>query len=207
MPTAARIMPPPLSSLSSPSSSVLRLFSRRALTSCASPGPARSLAAAYACRSTLSSLDLRASPDLSCRNALCGGAGGPCLCRLSAALAWLPSLASLDVSGNALSALPDAVWGTAGGGAPGLRLEELIAADNSIAHIGAAAAAGGAAASLRRLDASHNALARAAAFSAWLPRMAALRELRIAGNPVCSDARELAAVAAMLPRGCALDAG
>ena len=162
------------------------------------PAAARSLAEAWPLQQALTRLDLRTSPDLACRNVMCGGAGGPCVCRLAAALAWLPALRVLDVSGNRLPSLPDAVWA-------GAALEELAAADNRIAHIGAAA--GGAAARLARLDLSRNALAGAAAFAAWLPRLAALCSLRIVGNPVCGDARELAAVRALLPRGCLLDVG
>jgi hypothetical protein len=52
----------------------------------ASPPPALSLSSAFARRARLTSLVLVSSADLRCQNALCGGAGGPCVCRLSSAL-------------------------------------------------------------------------------------------------------------------------
>jgi hypothetical protein len=57
----------------------------------------------------LQALHLSGSPDLVCMNLMCEKLGQPCLCRVSLALQRLVHLTTLDLSGNALSSVPDAV--------------------------------------------------------------------------------------------------
>jgi hypothetical protein len=164
----------------------------------ASPPPALSLSSAFARRARLTSLALVSSADLRCQNALCGGAGGPCVCRLSSALESLPLLAELDLSCNGLTSLPPAVWA-----APRLRCVRLRG--NAALPGAALAGAAAAARTLEELDVRRTALARAACVAAWLPRMTALRALRVGGCPLAAAPAEVAALRALLPPGAALD--
>ena len=56
-------------------------------------------------------LELRASEDLVCLNALCAKLGEACGCRLSAVLGRLAALETLDLSRNGLRALPTEEFG------------------------------------------------------------------------------------------------
>ena len=54
-------------------------------------------------------LQLSKSPDLVCMNMMCEKVGKPCLCRLSVALQKLGVLRTLELAGNQIAAVPDAV--------------------------------------------------------------------------------------------------
>ena len=58
---------------------------------------------------SVSSLDLRQSPDLLCVNLLCEKVGDPCICRLSRVLEKLSSLTHLNLSSNQLISLPGSI--------------------------------------------------------------------------------------------------
>ena len=52
---------------------------------------------------------LRSSDDMVCRNIMCSKLGNVCLCRLALCLSRCPNLKSIDLSGNKLDSIPDAI--------------------------------------------------------------------------------------------------
>ena len=143
----------------------------------APPTVARSLAAAYAARATVTALLLPASPDLVCATLMCASLGGGCACRLALTLSRLEALEELDVSGNALPALPDAAFEPRA-------LRRVAAARNALAALPRALRG---AAALEELDVRDNRLAALPLEDlAALPR---LRRVRAAGNPLTPAAR------------------
>lgn len=71
---------------------------------------ARTLGEAYSLRASATLLDLSKSTDLVCVNIMCASLGGACACRLAQSLSRMEVLSELDVSGNKLTKLPDAVF-------------------------------------------------------------------------------------------------
>lgn len=71
---------------------------------------ARSLKDAARFGSATTSLLLKRSEDLVCRNLMCAKLGGACVCRLAVHVSKLGSLRELDVSDNNLRVLPDSVF-------------------------------------------------------------------------------------------------
>lgn len=163
--------------------------------------PAQSLGSAWARRETLTMLSLVASPDLRCTNIMCGGCGGPCVCRLSASLEKLPLLQVLDLSFNGLVALPASVWVLP-------QLRSLCLRGNALrgsALTSAGTPVGAASVSLRELDLRCNPIAAAAELAPLLSRLPSLRLLRIGGCPLAANAADLAALRALIPPYLALD--
>ena len=137
---------------------------------------ARSLAEAYALRRTATALLLPASPELRCVNLMCAKVGGGCACRLALSLERMEVLSELDVSANALDALPDAAWAS-----PGLR--ELRAAGNRLTTLPPVLSA-----RLRVLDVRDNRIA-ALPWDA-LAALPALERLGTSGNPLVASELE-----------------
>jgi Leucine-rich repeat (LRR) protein len=52
---------------------------------------------------------LSEAPDLICGNLMCEKLGSPCLCRITVALQRFPLLTHLDISRNAIPAVPEAI--------------------------------------------------------------------------------------------------
>lgn len=73
-------------------------------------GMARSLNDAARLASRTTSLILRASEDLVCRNLMCAKVGGACVCRLALCVSRLSDLRELDVADNDLGVLPDSLF-------------------------------------------------------------------------------------------------
>lgn len=71
---------------------------------------ARSLKEAAKLGSATTSLLLRSSEDLVCRNLFCAKLGGACVCRLAVHLSRLGGLRELDVAENDLGVLPESVF-------------------------------------------------------------------------------------------------
>ena len=71
---------------------------------------ARSLAEAFALRSSATSLLLRKSNDLICNNLMCEKVTAGCACKLALSLSRLQCLRVLDISHNRLTVLPDSLW-------------------------------------------------------------------------------------------------
>lgn len=71
---------------------------------------ARSLKDAARLGSATTSLLLRKSEDLVCRNMMCAKLGEACVCRLAVHVSRLSGLRELDVSDNDLGVLPDGVF-------------------------------------------------------------------------------------------------
>lgn len=86
---------------------------------------ARTLGEAYSLRASATLLDLSQSADLVCVNVMCASLGGACACRLAQSLSRMEVLSELDVSGNKLTVLPDAVFELRG-------LRRLSAARNGL---------------------------------------------------------------------------
>ncbi|RLN97597.1 hypothetical protein BBJ28_00011441 [Nothophytophthora sp. Chile5] len=120
----------------------------------------------------VSSLQLPQSPDLVCRNLMCEHVGDACACRLSLVLERVPQLQQLDLSSNALRALPASTFSLQ-------ELRQLDASHNQLTTLPDDVAQLQA---LERLDLRANALQSlpVAALEA-LPR---LQELQLARNPV-----------------------
>ncbi|RLN91539.1 hypothetical protein BBJ28_00015798 [Nothophytophthora sp. Chile5] len=146
--------------------------------------PASSTSAARSFRdvarvgAAVSSLQLPQSPDLVCRNLMCEHVGDACACRLSLVLERVPQLQRLDLSNNALRALPASTFS----------LQELTQLDASHNQLTALPDAVAQLQALERLDLRANALqSLPVAALAALPR---LQELQIARNPVLLAALE-----------------
>lgn len=73
-------------------------------------GVARSLKDAGRLTGKTTSLLLRASEDLVCRNLMCAKVGEACVCRLAVTLGRLPGLRKLDIANNELRVLPASVF-------------------------------------------------------------------------------------------------
>lgn len=71
---------------------------------------ARSLKDAARLGSATTSLLLRKSEDLVCRNMMCAKLGEVCVCRLAVHVSRLSGLRELDISDNDLGVLPDSVF-------------------------------------------------------------------------------------------------
>ena len=150
-------------------------FARRSAHTCMRRAHtvATSLAEAYACRATATSLSLVNSPDLRCVNLMCGHVGAGCACRLSLTLERMPCLCELDVSGNALPTLPDLARA-----APCLKV--LRVRGNALTALGALPP------SLQELDVRDNRLTATALYRALAP-LPILRRLWLSGNALSRD--------------------
>lgn len=71
---------------------------------------ARSLKDAARLGSATTSLLLRKSEDLVCRNMMCAKLGDACVCRLAVHVSRLGGLRQLDIAENELGALPESVF-------------------------------------------------------------------------------------------------
>ena len=71
---------------------------------------ARSLKDAAKFGSATTSLLLRSSEDLVCRNLMCAKLGGACVCKLAVHLSRLGGLRELDIAENDLGMLPESVF-------------------------------------------------------------------------------------------------
>lgn len=71
---------------------------------------ARSLKDAARLGGATTSLLLRKSEDLVCRNLMCAKLGDACVCRLAVHVSRLGSLRELDIAQNDLGVLPDSVF-------------------------------------------------------------------------------------------------
>lgn len=150
---------------------------------------AHSLAEAFTLRASATRLLLPSSPDLRCLTIMCEHLGRGCACRLSLSLERMPQLTHVDVSGNALPALPDALLSL-----PALR--ELRASGNALAGLPATLRG---AAALEVLDLRDN-LFRTLPLG-LLEGLPALRRLHVAGNPLAPEARAALRASPLAARG------
>ncbi|KAK9814942.1 hypothetical protein WJX73_002691 [Symbiochloris irregularis] len=73
-------------------------------------------------------LMLARSDDLKCMNLLCSKVGEPCICRLHVVLSKLVNLEEISLAGNALTAVPAALWECA-------KLRKLDLSDNLLKEL------------------------------------------------------------------------
>lgn len=130
---------------------------------------ARSLKDAARLGSATTSLLLRRSEDLVCKNLMCAKLGGACVCRLAVHLSRLGKLRELDVAENGLGILPEPVFELP-------QLEHLDVSGNGLKDLSASVAA---LSSLRTLRLSDNALAALPKELALLPKLV---EVHVGGN-------------------------
>ncbi|CAM9473744.1 unnamed protein product [Ascophyllum nodosum] len=130
---------------------------------------ARSLKDAAKFGSATTSLLLRSSEDLVCRNLMCAKLGGACVCKLAVHLSRLGGLRELDIAENGLGMLPESVFQLP-------ELEHLDISGNGLTALPPTVAA---LANLRTLRLSNNILTELPRELGSLPR---LQEVHVDGN-------------------------